>query len=178
MSLTRDQKLGAVLLVAVILGLWLWIPADVDSGLFEKVRRRMVIGDALAPTLAFVIIGLASFGMLFSRREETELPKINWLFQTILLSALVLSFLLMRYLGPWFTDLVSADSYRNLRDTAPWNLISFTVGGTLLIFVLASLTDHSPSWKRLVVCFVLVLVITLLYDFSFDSLLLPPNGDV
>jgi len=38
--------------------LFVWIPLDVDTGIIEKVRRQVTLGDSFAPTVAALIIGL------------------------------------------------------------------------------------------------------------------------
>ena len=38
-----------------------WIPADVESGVVETFRRRIVIGDAMAPTAVAVGMIVAAF---------------------------------------------------------------------------------------------------------------------
>ena len=50
-----DRLIGIFLCVMCLLCVFLWIPADSKTGLVETVRRRLIIGDALAPTLASLL---------------------------------------------------------------------------------------------------------------------------
>ena len=41
---------GLIFLAFAALVAFVWVPLDVETGLVEKVRRRIMIGDALART--------------------------------------------------------------------------------------------------------------------------------
>ena len=47
-NFNSDFKVGLGALVAGCLILFVWIPSDVETGLVEKVRSQVAIGDALA----------------------------------------------------------------------------------------------------------------------------------
>ncbi|MBC6408334.1 MAG: hypothetical protein GDA40_09605 [Rhodobacteraceae bacterium] len=50
--------LGLVCLAFAALLAFVWGPLDATTGLVEKIRNRLVIGDGLAPTVAAVCVGL------------------------------------------------------------------------------------------------------------------------
>jgi len=176
LRLSRDQKLGAMLLVFAVLALIFWVPIDIDTGIVEKVRRRIAIGDALAPVFALCILGASALAMLLNRTTKQD-QSINWRFLlTISISfGLVLS--VMRYLGPVVSDLFNDESYRALRDTAPWKYIGFITGSTALITILSSLAERSFNVRRLWIALIISVVLALIYDLPFKTLLLPPNSD-
>jgi hypothetical protein len=49
--------------------LFIWIPLDANAGIVEKVRRQVTPGDAFAPTVTAVNIGL---GGLLTLRERAQ----------------------------------------------------------------------------------------------------------
>lgn len=163
-----------------------WIPLDVETGLVEKVRRRHVIGDALAPTLAAVFIALAGLGLLlFERRAQAQpvIPAASLRFLAAVILLTVIGFAIMRYAGPLAVELAQpfagADlEYRLLRDTAPWKYIGFLLGGTFLVASLVTLVETRLSWRAVLIGVLACLAIIATFDLPFDDLLLPPNGDV
>ena len=170
--------LGAALL-ALIVAL-IWVPMDTSTGMIEKMRRQTTVGDALAPTLAaaFILIG----GVLVAMLERTETARrlsagtLSFLLQ--LLGILALSLAVMRWLGPAVAELLTDTGYRPLRDTAPWKHLGFLAGGTALVAGLIALAERRPSWRGLLIGAAAALALIAIYDLPFDSLLLPPNGDV
>ena len=54
---------AAVVAAFALATLIFWIPADIESGVIETFRRRVIIGDALAPTVAAV--GMLAVAGLF-----------------------------------------------------------------------------------------------------------------
>ena len=179
MTWNTDRLLGLFFLVAALLIVFLWVPLDTGTGLAEKVRRRWVIGDALAPTVAGGVIALgALLTILRPASEPRRLTRehLKWLFSLFLLflSALVL----MRYLGPLAAAVLSEDGYRPLRASAPWKFIGYLAGGTALVFGLCALVRGRLNATDLVVAVVASLLIALAYDLPFEDLLLPPNGDI
>lgn len=48
---------------------FIWIPLDVETGIIEKVHRQVIPGDAFAPAIAAVIIGLGGLLILLERSE-------------------------------------------------------------------------------------------------------------
>lgn len=179
--MTPDRILGVLCLIAAGLTLFVWVPLDVDGGYVETVRRKLIIGDALAPTVAATIMAAAALGLLFepsSTRATVSLDRKSWLWLAQLAAVLVVSLSLMRWTGPFASWILDAGEYRLLRDTVPWKYVGFLIGGTGLSFGLISLIERRLSLSRLVLCFCLVALMALFYDAPFDDLLLPPNGDV
>lgn len=172
-------------LAAAALSLVIWIPQDVDTGLIEKIRRQVTIGDALAPTLATAIIALGA-GLLLIQRPDpipSGISLTNLLFLAALLSLFGLAFAVMRWAGPALVGLVTLmsddpRSYRDLRDTAPWKYIGFLLGSTGLITTCIAAIETRFSWRALLIALAATTALIALYDLPFDDLLLPPNGDV
>lgn len=52
---------------------FIWIPLDVDTGIVEKVRRQVRLGDAFAPSLAALLIGLGGVLLILKRSSSDEL---------------------------------------------------------------------------------------------------------
>lgn len=160
---------------------FVWAPMDSGTGLIHKVRRQVSIGDALAPTLAALMIGLGGL-MVFRERhapDQQGLTRANLVFVLRFLILLAIGFGLMRYSGPLLVWLFAGDQeYRNLRDTAPWKYVGFFLGGSTLIATLIASTEGRFSWRAVVIAISATLALIALYDLPFDDLLLPPNGDV
>ncbi|MDF1726267.1 MAG: hypothetical protein P1U53_00825 [Sulfitobacter sp.] len=169
-----------MLILALVIG-FAWVPMDSSTGLVEKVRRQVSIGDGLAPTLAAVFIGLGGLLVAFFERRPEETPRItsgNLLFTAILLLLLALSLALMRWSGPALAGLLTEEGYRLLRDTAPWKYLGFLTGGTVLVTGLVALVERRLTLRAILIGLATVVVLIVLYDLPFDDLLLPPNGDV
>ena len=185
-TLSQHRAIGAVVCIAGLAALLLWLPNDVDSGLIEKVRRRYQIGDMLAPAMSLAVI-LFGGGWLLLSRDRTPIANIAGPARAILVSlGLVgLSLLLMRWTGPATVRLAeiaglieAGTGYRPLRDTLPWKFTGFLAGGTVMIWTLSALADGGWNWRRLGVAFLITLVIGAVFDLPFEDLVLPPNGDV
>ena len=175
-----DRRLALLCIALAIVAGSVWLPADIDTGLIEKVRRQVRIGDAAMPTLALAVILLGSTLALIS--PDPEAPDLRWrhiTFLTALLATVAISFALMRWLGPVAAMIGGAEGeYRNLRDTVPWKYIGFVAGGTFLVTGLKAFVDGRPTLKGVTIGFCACLALIAIYDLPFDDLLLPPNGDV
>ena len=179
MNWNADRHLGLLCLIAALLIVFLWVPLDTGSGLAEKVRRKWVVGDALAPTFAGGVIALGA--LLTLLRPSAAAPRISrdnvfWMLSLIALFALSLA--VMRHLGPMVASLLSEGGYRPLRATIPWKYIGYIGGGTALVFGLCALARGRLNAGDLVVAVLASALIALAYDLPFEDLLLPPNGDV
>jgi hypothetical protein len=183
--MTSPNRSETVLALAcVVLALvvaFVWVPMDTDSGLFEKVRRRVTIGDALAPTLAAGFLGLG--GLLLwaeGRRGPGNVSVANLWYLGQLLLIFTVGFAIMRWAGPLAVSLFGDEEtpYRALRDTAPWKFIGFVLGGTTIITALMMGAETKRSIRPVLMALAAVIALILLYDVPFDDLLLPPNGDV
>jgi hypothetical protein len=175
-----DVVLGLVVILSAVLALVLWVPLDIDTGLTEKVRRRVRIGDAFLPVLGLgTILAGAALTVFGAERDAPTLSRGNLAFLGKLLVCLLASFAIMRWAGPMAVALFADGSgYRALRDTAPWKLIGFITGGTFLVVSLMTLVDGRPTWRGVLIGLAAVLAMIAIYDLPFDDLLLPPNGDV
>ena len=130
---------------------------DTETGLIEKVRRRLVVGDALAPTVAAVFLAIGGIVLIVFERSKTHQPYVssrNLRFVGAICLLLVISLSVMRYAGPvavWIANLMNSEplEYRLLRDTAPWKYIGYFFGGTMMITGLISLVESKFTWRAL-----------------------------
>jgi len=183
---TSNLVLGAVFLVLALVLIFIWIPFDVETGITELERRRVVIGDSFAPTIAGLFLVSGAAGLMLLERNSPAQPKLsnrNLRFIGSAVTIIALSLIVMRYTGPLSVSAFNAltdstDEYRLLRDSTPWKYLGFVTGGILLIAGLISLVQHKITWKSLCVAVLAVALMILVYDIPFDDLLLPPNGDV
>ena len=74
-TLNASTSLALITILVAVLSIFAWIPMDVGSGMFEKVRSRVVIGDAFAPTFAASLLALGGILLLFEARKATNHPK-------------------------------------------------------------------------------------------------------
>ncbi len=178
--------LGLFFILFSLVLIFVWIPLDTDSGIVEKVRRQVTIGDALAPTIAalFLLLG-GTILVLFERRlsPQPEFDRAALGFFVRALALLAISLLIIRYAGPAAVAVANGFTetplqYRLLRDTAPWKYVGFFLGGTLMISGLIGLIEGRLSIRTVLIGVAAVLVMIAIYDWPFDDLLLPPNGDV
>lgn len=187
MRFSRDQKLGMFFLLFSVLLVFIWVPTDIDTGYIEKVRRQISIGDSLAPTIAGAFLMIGGLGLIVfggqagETQEPTDLVALG--FAALLFAVYFVSFVVMLYLGPLLvsvSNLISGEEleYRLLRDTVPWKYIGFFFGGTIAIAGTISLLEGKFVLRTLLVALIAVFAIIAVYDFPFDDLLLPPNGDV
>jgi len=185
-----DIVLGLFFVAVGALLLFVWVPLDIESGITERHRRRVSIGDAMAPS--FVAVGFLLCGALQAwtawRRHAPPLrapglDRRNMAYLAALFALAAVALVLMRWLGPAVVallDLLGADlpGYRALRDTAPWKYLGYLAGGFVLVFGLIAFIEHKVSWRTALLALIATAVLAALYDLPFDDLLLPPNGDV
>ncbi|MEM6462227.1 MAG: hypothetical protein AAF724_09955 [Pseudomonadota bacterium] len=178
--------LGICFILFSLLLIFVWIPLDTDSGILERVRRQVTIGDALAPTLAGVFLLLGGIILVVAERNAADQPEIDTVnlgFVAMVIVMLAISVLVMRYAGPAAVALANIGretplEYRLLRDTAPWKYTGFFFGGTLMIAGLISMIEGRVTIKSILIAIAAVVAMIAVYDLPFDDLLLPPNGDV
>ena len=183
--------LAIFFIAASSLTLFVWIPLDIETGVIETFRRRVNIGDAMAPTVMAVailavsaIMGVMAIVRPSEKAGEAEegLDKQSFLFLLRLMAVLIVGLAFMVYLGPLVVDIVNTlggeiGTYRNLRATYPYKIIGYVVGGFVLIFGIISAVENRFTLNAALISIAAVIVITFLYDVPFDNLLLPPNGD-
>ena len=173
-----DRWLGLFFLLFALFAIFIWIPLDTGSGIVEKVRRKFVIGDALGPTVAAVVILIGGLICIYKPNQNSAgLSRAHLLWVLKLLLLFVISFAVMRYLGPMLLS-ISEGGYRPLRATIPFKYIGFLAGGTILISGFGAIVRGQFDTRDLWVGIIATLIIALAYDLPFDDLLLPPNGDV
>lgn len=176
--------LGVIAFAALLLVVW--IPRETKTGLIEIVRRQVVIGDALAPSLAglVLLIGGALLVTVERRAEGQAVPDpANLAAAAALVAVVGIGLVVMRHAGPVAVWLVNAATggeleYRLLRDDAPWKYIGFLLGGTFTIAGMVVMIERRLSLRAVLLALLAVLAMIALYDLPFDDLLLPPNGDV
>ena len=180
LRLTQDAALGGVVLLFGLFVAVIWAPLDSDTGLVERIRGRWTIGDALAPTMAGLLLAVSGLALSVSslRRPGRNLLAIRNL-QFILSAAtcVAAALLVMRYAGPLIAS-ITVGEYRPLRDTAPWKYLGFVLGGGILVVGLGFIAEGRTNWRRIALTILGLLVLALAYDLPFEDLLLPPNGDV
>ena len=175
-----DFYLGLGGIIAGCVIIFVWIPLDVETGLVEKVRGQIKIGDAMAPTLAagFLILGgLLTMCQSFRYQRRINLNWTGMKFLALTLTLLAISLAVMRWAGPFSARFFAAD-YRSLRATIPWKYTGFFLGGGFMIFSLISLMERRMRWRIFILSVLAVAAIMLIYDLPFENLLLPPNGDI
>ncbi|THH36678.1 hypothetical protein E4Z66_06925 [Aliishimia ponticola] len=180
-----NRSVALVCLAIAVVMVVIWIPMDVDTGLIEQVRRRVTIGDSLAPTVAAGVIGLGALILLIGgeRVPSGSLSGANLWFIALLLVCFAVGFALMRWTGPaavWVANTFTGQDldYRPLRDTAPWKYLGFVAGCTFVIAALISAVQGRLTLQALLVGLGASLAMIAVFDWPFDNLLLPPNGDV
>ena len=177
--------LAILCVVAALITILVWVPMDTGTGLVEKVRRQVTIGDALAPTVAAAFILIGGLIVLFFERREASQGAVtaeNLKFLAALAVIVIGSLLVVRFAGVILAGLANGldggeRTYRLLRDTAPWKYAGFFVGGSLLTAGLIIYCERRFSLRSVLVAVLVVTVLIALLDLPFDDLLLPPNGD-
>ena len=177
MKFSMETCLSLFFLAVAIIIIFVWVPLDTGTGMIEKVRRQLIIGDALAPTVAGIVILLGSLLMLWRPSQSQFMSPQNLMWILALLIIFVVSLTIMRYAGP-LAVFWSETGYRPLRATPPWSYMGFLLGGTTMVGGVTSLVSRRLSFKYFLIGFIASLVIALVYDVPFDDLVLPPNGDI
>lgn len=185
MTRTGTRMLGLICVILAVVCITVWIPLDTDTGLIEKVRRRVAIGDALAPTLAcvFILIGGLVLCIAPGQADPDAAPMRPVVqFAAGMLGVLVLGFLVMLYAGPLAVAIATIwqpepSEYRLLRGSFPWKYIGFVLGGLVSITGIICLAERRVSVQAILVGLFAVVAMIVLFDLPFDDLLLPPNGD-
>ncbi|WP_287435889.1 hypothetical protein [Maritimibacter sp.] len=180
--INQNMVLGALVVALALFALVVWVPNDTVSGFVQSKRGRVTIGDAMAPGLAFGLMLLSGLILLLEARKkdmEGALGARNFAFLTLAIPTCIAAFIVMAWAGPLAVAIFSGegDTYRNLRDTAPWKYLGFVLGGTGLVMTLISLVEKTVTLKAVLIGLLATLVLIGVFDLAFDNLLLPPNGD-
>ena len=184
--MSSNKLIAGLFLVLSLIILGVWIPNDVETGMLEKMRRRWVIGDSLAPTLAagFVLIGALLILLVEKRSEKQFTMTVQQLvFFLKLLFVVLFALSVMRHLGPIlvqsYATIVDLDlEYRLLRELIGIKHIGFLIGGMIMVGGMIAVLERRLSRRALMIGLIWSLVLILVYDLPFEDLLLPPNGDV
>ena len=180
LRLPQDAALGAAILLFGLFVAVIWAPLDSDTGLVERIRGRWTVGDALAPTMAGLLLAVSGLALSVGslrRPGRNLLVAGNLQFIVSAAACVAVALLVMRYSGPLIAS-ITVGEYRPLRDTAPWKYIGFVLGGGILIAGLGYIAEGRTGWRRVALTFLGLLALALAYDLPFEDLLLPPNGDV
>ena len=178
--------LGLLCIVFAAGLIFVWIPFDTDSGIVEKVRGRLNIGDALAPTVAagFVLFGSILL-LVFERNDQHQpsLRKSHISFVASLTAVTIASLLVMRFAGPFFAEIANLFraepiEYRLLRTVPGWKHIGFVLGGVMMVSGVIAIVERGVSLRGFLTAVLAVTLMILVFDLPFEDLLLPPNGDV
>jgi hypothetical protein len=183
--------LAIFFIIASLIALFVWIPNDIETGVVEKFRRQITIGDAMAPTMVawailFVSMALLIDAILSSRAlralENSAMDVQSFIFLFKLTFIIFIALLLMLYSGPLlveFANLMNGEnnSYRLLKGSLPYKYIGYILGGFIMIFGSIGLVENKFSANGAWLSVIAVAVLTFIYDVPFDNLLLPPNGD-
>ena len=162
--LTFTHGLGLAVITLAVLALVFWVPQDTVSGYLVSKRGRVSGGLIL----------------LEARKREADIhPNGRSLgFLLVILVICLMAFGAMIWTGPLAVTLLGVDdSYRNLRDTAPWKYLGFSLGGVGLVAALISLVEHRVTLRAALLGVAGVGALIGVFDLAFDDLLLPPNGD-
>jgi hypothetical protein len=186
---TAEITVAIIILVFALFVAMLWVPIDSETPAFYTFRRQTNIGDAFLPLVAAV--GMAVFAAIHVilswrrvRDDGSDAPfdALSMLYLLIFFGIMAVSLGLMFWSGPlllsqFYGSGESAPTYRQMRSSFPWKYIGFVVGGTVMVFGLITLVEGRMRWNRLLIAILSVLVLILIFDVPFDTILLPPNGD-
>lgn len=177
---------GLFFLTVALFAIFVWIPLDTETGLVERARSRILIGDALAPTVAcgFLLLG-GLLLVLFERNKPDQeiISRSQLTFITRIVGVITLGVLVMRYAGPALAELVNffraePIEYRLLRATPGWKHFGFVLGGVTLVSSIIAIVEARFTRRAMLTAVIAVLLMIAVFDLPFDDLQLPPNGDV
>jgi hypothetical protein len=186
---TAEITVAIIILVFALFAALLWVPVDSETPAVYTFRRQTSIGDAFLPLVAAVGIAVFAFiHVILSwrrvRNDGSDVPfdALSMIYLLIFFGIMAVSLGLMFWSGPLLLSLFfgsgeGAPTYREMRSSFPWKYIGFVLGGTIMVFGLITLVEGRMRWNRLLIGILTVLVLILIFDVPFDTILLPPNGD-
>lgn len=184
-----EIALAVFLIIFAALVVFLWAPLDSETAAVYQFRRQTYIGDAMLPIFAgggILVFSVIHLVLQWRRAPDgggdAPLDQQTLMFFLIFGGVLALSLVLMFWSGPLALSLFGpsgdeAVTYRQMRSTFPWKYIGFVLGGFTLVFGLTSLIEGRMRWIRVLTSLLAVLLLILIFDVPFDTILLPPNGD-
>lgn len=182
-NLKPDVILGLLAILAGIIAIVWWVPADTGSGFVVKSRGKLSIGDAFAPTIGFLLLmasGLFLIGESWSKKQGPSIERSHLAFGLIAFLTFLCSLMAMRWFGPLAVALFAENGqeYRALRDTVPWKYIGYLCGGSFLVGTFISLSARKLHLRHFLIGLGISILMIAVYDLPFEDLLLPPNGDI
>jgi len=188
-----DIGFGVVILVASLLAIFVWFPADIRGGFFNTTPfGKVEPGDAffpilLAATLAFLsalqlAISLTKGPPNVASGTQTRLTPHNIRFLAIFLTICAIGLAIMFVLGPltvWVMQqfgLTDAE-YRHLTDTAPYKYIGYITGGFLMTLTLIGWTEGRLRPAGIFAVVAVLVVAIVVFDVLLTNVLLPPNAE-
>lgn len=186
---SAEITIAMIILVFALFVALIWVPIDSETPAVYTFRRRTNIGDAFLPLVAAV--GMAIFACIHvilswrrARNDGSDAPfdVLSLLYLLIFFGIVAVSLGLMFWSGPLLLSLFygsgeGVPTYREMRSSFPWKYLGFVLGGTVMVFGLITLVEGRMRWNRLWIAILTVLVLILIFDVPFDTILLPPNGD-
>jgi hypothetical protein len=185
-----ELAIASFFLIAGLLSVFIWIPNDSETWMIETFRRQTTMGDAFVPMICASLITICAaihLVLTLHRKDlhDTEGPVFDGhtaAFMLQFLLILAVSIALMYWTGPLLVKLFAqADAsditYRQMRGTYPYKIAGFVLGGFTLVFAVTTLIEGRMKWLRILSSLIAVAVLLLIFDYPFDSIILPPNGD-
>jgi len=181
---------GAVVLVAALLTLLIWIPGDIKGGFIEINQiGKPEPGDAFFPIiLAGLIIVLGTIqlaGALFSRKPQPASSRLTldnvkflFLFYAIVFAGLTI----MYWLGPLVVDTLRSagvidNTYRQLVDTVPYKYLGYVTGGFLMTMGLIIWAEGTVRPRSILTVIIVLGILILTLDILLHNIQLPPNAN-
>lgn len=181
---------GAVVSVAALLTLFVWIPNDIKGGFIEINQiGKPEPGDAFFPIILASLMLILSTAQLVGAVFSSKPPaasghltannlKFLFLFYAIVLAGLTI----MYWLGPLVVDALRAagiidSTYRQLVDTAPYKYLGYVVGGFLMTISLIAWAEGSVRLQAVLSVAIVMGVLILVLDILLYNIQLPPNAD-
>ena len=180
--------IAIIFLVLALLAVFLWVPIDSETPPIYTFRRQTYIGDAMLPMVSAAGIAIcAAIHLVVSLRRrdggyEAPFDALTAVFFTVFFAIVAASLILMYWAGPAALALFGPTgeepvTYRQMRSTAPWKYIGFVLGGFVLVYGVTSLIEGRLTLKRVLSSILAIVVLILIFDVPFKTILLPPNGD-
>lgn len=186
---SADIWIAIVCLALALAAFFIWVPLDSETPPIYTFRRQTYIGDAMLPTVSAA--GIAIFAALhlivsLRRRETIEheppFDVLTAVFFALFALIMAAALAALYWTGPLAVSLFGPGgeepiTYRQLRTTVPWKYLGFVIGGFIMVFGITSLIEGRISVKRVLSTLFAIVLLILVFDVPFDTLLLPPNGD-
>lgn len=189
LSRTAEIRLALLFVLLAALTTFVWAPLDSETPAFYEFRRQAYIGDALLPMVAgggillcAAVHVVAQLGRAPEGDSRPPFDRLTLVFFVLFGGIVALSLALMYWAGPAALALFGpsgdeAPTYRQMRSSFPWKYTGFVLGGFTLVFGLTSLLEGRMRLVRVLTSILAVLLLILVFDVPFDTILLPPNGD-